>query len=210
MLSKKVICMLSTAALVASVSPVMAGTKAMMNLVPWADTDPPANPKVGTKSFFKLLDKGKLLGKLKDVTDAGGALVTTSTTFKDSLKAGNPTLDGQEYIIIVKVHALGYMDVAGNVGIDAEIVIPVDLVSGTGITSLDMAGLFGLITGQPQQIGVLGAEVWGPLGAGNVANCQVIVSGGNPPLPAYITTPNDPSCRGGTQIGQGGLQVPAP
>jgi hypothetical protein len=155
---------------------------------------------LSSKSQIKLSDKGAVSIALAGVTDGAGALVTTSQAYNASVQNPQLTLDGSEYIVIIKLHipAIDSFPVI-------EVPVPVDLTGGKGKTKLNLAGVLGLLgPGLGRGLEVTGAEVWGPLGAPAASACLVIV--GNSPHATLIA--GDPACRGGTQIGIAGLSLP--
>jgi hypothetical protein len=190
---------IAMAVVAASASSALAGTKYATNLVSNALVDPPPNPTLSSKSQIKLGDTGAVSVSLAGVTDAGGALVTTTQAYNASVKAPPLTLDGSEYIVIIKLHipAVGLVPVI-------EVPVPVDLTGGKGKTKLNLAGVLGLLgSGLGRGLEITGAEVWGPLGP-PAPTCLVIV--GNSPHASLLG--GDPSCRGGLQIGIAGLSLP--
>ena len=223
----KRIALVSIAAVVASATAAPAGTKYAANLVPYLASDQPIPPTMAAKGSIKLSDKGAIQVALAGVVEATGPLicfggdtngaacttnvdcpnggtcsasgvpVTTSTSFNDT-----GTLDGTEYAVIIK------LTVTAVEGLFPVIEVPVmvDLKSGKGKTKMDVSSLLVFVTGSvPRTIEIVGSEVWGPLGGGNVAACQATIDQSIP-----VIFPPDPSCRGGTKIGISGLYVPTP
>ena len=202
MLNTKRIALIAIAAVAASASSAPAGTKYAANLVSNSASDPAPPPTLSPKSALKLDDKGGISAKLAGVVDGANVPVDTSTTYNDTKKT-NPALDGTEYIVIIK---LVLPAISGLIPI-VEVPVPVDLKAGKGGTKLSAKDLFALLPpGAGRTVEIIGAEVWGPLGAGNAAACTAIVGG---PIPASLTSP-DPTCRGGLQIGMTGLAIPTP
>jgi hypothetical protein len=196
MMTLKRIALISMAIIAATATTAPAGTKYAANIVSNYPTDPPPNPTLSVKSSVKLDDKGNLAIALAGVTDGAGLLVTTSTSYHDTL-----AVDGTEYVAILKLYIPGIAFFFPVV----EVPVPVDLKAGKGKTKLSAASLFGLIpAGVGRTVEVTGVEVWGPLGAGNAGNCQAELDQG------FSLTGNDPACRGGTQIGMSGIAIPAP
>ena len=88
-------------------------------------------------------------------------------------------------------------------GLGIEGAVPVELKKGNGTGKFSQAALFSLIpAGLGRSVELNGVEIWGPLGAGNVAACTAVVTAG------YSVVANDPSCRGGTKIGVAGISIP--
>src|SRR5262249_15221599 len=144
------------------------------NLVSNSTLYPPANPTLSNKSTVKLDDKGHIVVALAGVTDAGGAPVTTSRAYNDS---GQVSLDGTEYIVIIKMRL---PSIESLIPVD-EVPVPVDLQAGKGKTKLSAAPVFGLISAsRGRTIEITGSEVRGPLGAGNAAACTAIISSSLP------------------------------
>ena len=195
----KRIALVAAAVVAAAATSAHAGTKYAANLVPAALSDPPPNPTLSTKSSLKLDSKGSIAIALAGVTDAAGALVTTSTAYADT-----GTLDGSEYITIIK---LSVTAIKGFIPL-VEVPIPVELKAGKGKVKLSVASLLSLVPGgAARTVEITGAEVWGPLGAGTPASdCQAVVASALP-----VGTPLLPGvCRGGDQIGISGLYIPVP
>lgn len=204
MMNVKSIALIAIAVVAGWATSAPAGTKYAANLVYNGTTDPPPNPTLSPKSSLKVDDKGSIAVSLAGVTDAGGGLVTTSTVYNDSVKAGGPVaLDGSEIIVIVKVFV---PDVAGLIPY-AEVPIPVDLKAGKGKTKLSAAPLFGFLTPPlGRTIEIQGTQVWGPLGAANASACQATVDSSLP----VILPPDTTTCRGGTNFAMSGIFVPPP
>jgi hypothetical protein len=192
---------LVAAAIAVAASPALAGTKYAANLVSNSPTHPPTNPTLSSKSSIKLSDTGSIQVGLAGVTDGGGTLVTSTSTYGDT-----GTLDGTEHTVIIKIVIPG---IAGFIE-RVEVPVPVVLNKGKGKTKLSAASLFALIPGGVgRTLEIIGSEVWGPLGA-NAAACQAVLDS---PIPASLIptmSPPDPSCRGGSQIGMSGLDIPLP
>jgi hypothetical protein len=204
MITLKRMALIAMAVVAAATSPALAGTKYAANLVSSDAFNPPSNPTLSPKSSIKLSDKGSVAIALAGVTDAGGALVTTSTVYAASIKADPtaPNLDGSEYIVIIKL----FLPSIGYVIPLVEVPVPVDLNGGKGKTKLSVAGLLGLMdSAAGRSIEIRGAEVWGPLGLGAPA-CLTVVGAAIPaglPLPPTV-------CRDGTQFGISGVSIPVP
>ncbi len=192
---------LIAAAVAVSASPALAGTKYAANLVSNSPTHPPANPTLSSKSSIKLSDKGTIQIGLAGVTDGGGTLVTSTSGWPDS-----GTLDGTEYTVIIKMVIPGIAGLIERV----EVPVPVVLNKGKGKVKLSAAPLFNLIPGGiGRTLEITGSEVWGPLGA-NAAACEAVVESAIPASLYPPMTPQDNSCRGGSQIGMSGLDIPLP
>jgi hypothetical protein len=179
------------------VGPAFAGTKFQTNIVPSSAVSPPTNPTLSTKGKIQFDDKGKILLTVKGVTDGAGDPVTTSTAIKDSLKAtGTPVADDTTYVAVVR-------GTFTALGIQFEMPVPFDLKKGNGTTKLAEGAQFSQIPGGiGRSVEINGVEVWGPLGAGNVAACNSVLAN----VVTLVT--NDPSCRGGTKIGVAGINFP--
>ncbi len=206
MLTLKRIALISMAVMAAA-SPALAGTKYATNIVPFDAFNPATNPTLLPKGQIKLSDKGAIFVSLAGVTDGSGALVTTSTLYNDSAPTGNPSLDGTEYTVILKLYMPAIALVFPNIQL-VEVPVPVDLKAGKGKTKLSVASLLGLLAPNVgRSIEIRGAEVWGPIGAGlPAADCTAVVSNALP-----VGLPLAPGlCRGGTQIGISGISVPLP
>lgn len=177
--------------LAGAVAPAFAGTKIQMNVVPSSATSPPTNPTLTSKGKFQVDDKAKMQVGLKGVTDGAGLPVTTSTSYKDTA-----TLDGTQYVAVVR-------GTFTALGVTFESALPVELKKGSGTGKVSLASLFSAIpAGVGRSVEVNGVEIWGPLGASNVAACTAVVTAG------FSVVPNDPACRGGTKIGVGGMNIP--
>ena len=228
MKSMKRIAVIAMAIVAASVTSAPAGTKYAANLVSNSPDDSGLPPTLSPKGQLKLSDKGAIQVSLAGVVEAGAAscvggtnaggactvnsecpmgdcvtpavLANSSTLYNDT-KDISPELDGSEYIVILKI-VIPF--IAGTIPV-VEVPIPVDLAKGKGKTKLNASALFGLIPqGAGRTLEIIGAEVWGPLGASNAANCQATVVNG------FFPGSPDPSCRGGNQIGMSGIAIPAP
>lgn len=192
---------LVAAAVAVAASPALAGTKYAANLVSNSPTYPPPNPTLSSKSSIKLSDKGAIQVGLAGVTDGGGVLVTSTSGWPDS-----GTLDGTEYTVIIKIVIPGITGIIERV----EVPVPVVLNKGKGKVKLSAAPLFALIPGGiGRTLEIIGTEVWGPLGA-NAAACEAVVEQAIPASLIPPMSPPDPSCRGGSQIGMSGLDIPLP
>ncbi|MEB2283785.1 MAG: hypothetical protein B6D46_16080 [Polyangiaceae bacterium UTPRO1] len=188
---------LITAAVAVSVTPALAGTKLAVNLVPSAAVDPPPNPTLSVKSQIKLSDKGLVQVGLAGVTDAGGALYNSTSSYATS---GN--LDGTEHIVTVKLYLPAIAGPPLNVT-EVDLHLPMVVVKGKGKIKVSLAAMLALIgPGYGRSIEVSGVEVWA-LDNVNVPACQAVVA--NTPA---ITFPPDTTCRGGTQIGISGIWIP--
>jgi hypothetical protein len=187
MFTKRMLTM-TTAMLAVSASVALAGTKYQANLVTANASNPPGNPTM-EKGKISLKDTADIKAQVKGVTDGGGMLVNSSTTFDDT---GN--VDGTEYVIILKATFTA-------LNLPIERAIPMTMSDGKGKAKISLAGMLTLL---PPALGrsveVTGAEVWGPLGGANVAACQAELTLG------YAAPPS--ACRGGTKIGVAGINVP--
>jgi hypothetical protein len=185
--TKRVLTM-AMAGLAVSASAALAGTKYQANIVPASATNPPSDPTMSAKGKVKLDDKGNVKVGIKGVTDAGG--VPAESSF------AGPALDGTEYIYIVKGTFV-------SLGVQFEVDIPIDVKKGNGKAALSLSSQFALIPmGAGRGVEITGGEVWGPLGAANVAACQPDVTAG------VSLVPGNTNCRGGTQIGVAGVFIP--
>jgi hypothetical protein len=181
---------MAMAILAVSASTALAGTKYQANLVPSSASSPPTNPTMEAGKL-SLKDTADIKAKAKGITDAGGNEVTGSTSFADTA-----TLDGSEYVVILKAQFTA-------LAIDIEAPIAMSVKNGGGKGAVSLAGLLGLLPpGVGRSIEVTGAEVWGPLGPANVAACQAEVAVG------YVIGALSSTCRGGTRIGVGGINIP--
>ena len=187
-------------AVAVSAAPALAGTKYAANLVSNSATDPIVPPTLSSKSSVKLDDKGGISVALAGVVDGGNVLQTSSTSYNST-----GTLDGTEYIVIIKMVIPGIAGLFDRV----ELPVPVDVKAGKGKTKLSASALFGFIPmGIGRQLEIVGSEVWGPLGAGNVATCQAVVDAGIPVSLVPVGDPDPTDCRGGTKFGMSGLAIP--
>jgi hypothetical protein len=169
-------------------SPGLAGTKWGTNLVPASDTDPVISPK--SKASFK--DKGQLKAGISGLTDGGGMLVTTNESYKK-----NDLLDGDEYMVILS-------GIFVALGVDFSFNLPIELKEGKGSGKIDAADLFSLITpGLHRASEMTTIKVVGPLGVGNVPDCQSNLTAGG-----YVILGNPNPCDQGTLIGVGGVLIP--
>lgn len=104
--------------------------------------------------------------------------------------------DGTTYVAVIR-------GTFTALGVGFELPVPIDLKKGNGTTKLNGSASFSMI---PPGIGrsaeINGVEVWGPLGAANVAACNAVLAS------VVSLVPNDPSCRGGTKIGVAGVNFP--
>ena len=191
MFTKRMIMM--GAAVAFSASAAMAGTKYQANIVPSSATNPPSNPTLTSKGKASLKDDGSIKVGIKGVTDGGGVPAESTTAFTDS---GNTTLDGSEYIYIVKGRFV-------SLGVNFEAYVPVPVKTGNGKGTLNLSSQFGLIpAGAGRGVEITGGEVWGPIGLANLAACQADVTAG------VSVTPPDNDCRAGAQIGVAGILSP--
>jgi len=191
--SKSLIALASLAVIGAVVAPALAGTKVQENIVPSSATSPPGNPTLSTAGKFQMDDKGKVQVTLKGVTDGAGAPVTSSGSYASKTM---PVLDGTQYVAVFRATFTA-------LGLGIEGAVPVELKKGNGTGKFSQAALFSLIpAGLGRSVELNGVEIWGPLGAGNVAACTAVVTAG------YSVVANDPSCRGGTKIGVAGISIP--
>jgi hypothetical protein len=200
----------SAVAMAFAASTAVAGTKFATNLVPSDPTHPPANPTLSPKGQLKLSDKGAVAASLAGVTDAGGLLVNTSTVYADSVKLdpSNPDLDGSEYIVLIKIYIPSIVGLLPPGPKTVEVPVPVDLKTGKGKTKLDLGPVLAFIPGGfGRSVEIVGAEVWGPVGA-QAAACEMVLEP-NPPA-EFGSDPPSTTCRGGTQIGVSGLSIPLP
>ena len=224
---------LAAAAVAVAASPALAGTKYAANLVSNSPTHPVLPPSISAKSSLKLSDKGSIQVGLAGVVEPGmtsqcyggandgdactmpadcnppmlpggtcapvGDPVTSTSTYNDT-----GTLDGSEYVVIIKLVIPGITGLIERV----DVPVPVVLSKGKGKAKLSAAPLFILIPdGTGRTIEIVGTEVWGPLGA-NTASCQAVMDS---PIPATFVIPMgspDPSCSGGSQVGMSGLAIP--
>jgi len=188
-LSKRVLTM-TAAAVALSASAALAGTKYQANIVPASATNPPTNPTLSSKGKAALDDKGNVKVGIKGVTDGAGAPANSSTSLKDT-----NTLDGTEYFYIAK-------GTFTSLGVTFEVPVPMDVKKGSGAAKVSLASQFALIpAGAGRGVEITGGEVWGPLGAANLASCQAEVTAG-------VVVAGSSTCRGGTKIGVAGLLVP--
>lgn len=199
---------LCSAAVVALAAPAVAGTKYATNLVPASTVHPPSSPTLSAKSQIKLSDKGIIQIGLAGVTDPGGLPVTTSTTYTESVGTPPIMLDGTEYVVIVKlvIPSIEPLIPPPPANGTIEVPVPVNLKAGKGKNKLNVGALLSnLSPGYGRSVEIIGAEVWGPLGA-NETDCEAIVSN---PLPVnFGEDPPVDDCRGGNHIGISGLSIP--
>lgn len=180
-------------AVAVSASAAMAGTKYQANVVPASATNPPSNPTISAKGKVSLKDDGSIKIGVKGATDAGGVPAESTTAFKDS---GNTTLDGSEYIYIVKGTFV-------SLGVNFEAYVPVPMKKGSGKGSLNLSSQFGLIPPMAGRgVEITGGELWGPVGLTGLAACQADVTAGV----AVVLPDND--CRQGTKMGVAGILIP--
>jgi len=220
---------LVAAAVAVAASPALAGTKYAANLVSNSPTHPVLPPSISAKSSVKLSDKGSIQVGLAGVVVPGmtnecyggsnegdactmpgdclgggvcgpvGDPVTSTSTYNET-----GTLDGTEYIVIIKLVIPGITGLIERV----ELPVPVVLSKGKGKTKLSAAALFAFIPmGIGRTLEIIGSEVWGPLGA-NAAACQAVIDQAIPASLIPPMSPPDPSCRGGSQVGMSGLAIP--
>jgi hypothetical protein len=179
---------MAAAMIAVSATAALAGTKYQSSLVNASTTDPPSNPTMSVGKV-QVKDTGDIKAQVKGVTDGTGALVTSSTAVKDT---GDP--DDTSYIAIIKANYV-------PLNIDVEIAVPMDVKKGGGKGGVSLASLTSLITpGVGRSIAMNGAEVWGPLGAANVAACNTELNTG--------FAIGSSACKGGTRIGVGGVDIP--
>jgi hypothetical protein len=185
-------------AVLAAATPAMAGTKFATNLVTSDAATPETNPTLSPKSQIKLSDKGTVQVSLAGVLDGAGVPVNSSTSFADT-----GTLDGSEYVVIVKLHLPAIEGLFPVV----ELPVVVSMKAGKGKRKMSASAFFAFIPpGAGRSVEIVGAEVWGPLGgAPEAAACQAVIDG---PIPVLF--PPDPSCRGGDKIGISGMYIPEP
>jgi hypothetical protein len=179
---------MAMAGLAMSAATALAGTKYQANLVNASATDPPTNPTMASGKL-SLKDTGDIKAKVKGVTDGGGALVTGSTSFKDT-----GTLDGSEYVAILKMNFIA-------LGVVVEVPVAMSMKNGGGKGAVALGSLVSMIPpGTGRSLEVTGGEVWGPLGGANVAACQAELATGFALLSSL--------CKGGTKVGVAGVDVP--
>lgn len=224
---------IAAAAVAVAASPALAGTKYAANLVSNSPTHPVLPPSISAKSSLKLSDKGSIQVGLAGVVEPGmtskcygganngnactmpadcmppmlepgtcgpvGVPVTSTSTYNNT-----GTLDGSEYVVIIKLVIPGISGLIERV----EVPVPVVLGKGKGKTKFNASPLFILIPdGVGRTLEIVGSEVWGPLGA-NTASCQAVVDSAIPAGFVIPMGPPDPSCRGGSQVGMSGLAIP--
>ncbi len=216
---RKLITVLSVGMMM-SASAALAGTKVQMNLVPSSSVNPPANPTMSrSKGKILILDKGKLSVMLSDVTDAAGNLVTTTQFFNLGAKMSTPTLqlDGSEYVVVMVIDVPALPVLVSGFPEQVQVVVPVDLKSGKGKTTIDLSPFLSQIptgSGIGRSIGFVGAQVWGPIGgtpgAVGLGATACMASFPLPPAPIELLV-GDTSCtsvNGGVQLGFGGINLP--
>lgn len=187
-------------ALAVTAAPALAGTKYAANLVSNSPSDPIVPPTLASKSAVKLDDKGGISVSLAGVVDGGGLPVTTSTSYNDT-----GTLDGSEYVAIIKMVIPGISGIADRV----ELPVVLDLKAGKGKAKKSAAALFAFIPpGIGRSLEIIGTEVWGPLGGPTATTCQAIVSNALPVSVVPVGGPDPTDCRGGVNFGMSGLAIP--
>ncbi|HZP42571.1 MAG TPA: hypothetical protein VFD84_13825 [Candidatus Binatia bacterium] len=181
---------LASVILAGSATIAAAGAKWQSTLSPVGSGVPTMSAK-GSKASID--DKGNILVVAKAVTDAGG-LVTTDGSF--TAKTG-PALSGDEYVGILHGTVI-------PLGVSFEFNMPLELKKGNGTAKFSAAALLAL--GSGQTIKVTGFDVYGPLGAANVASCAANVN--NPALPRVNVDPNPNPCQQGSFVGTDGFHIP--
>lgn len=215
MMTTRSVGIFSMVAVMACGSSALAGTKIQMNIVPANNTEGVTVDTCDSKGKVALSDKGKLTVQLSGVVDPAGTPVTSAAL--PSLQQA--TADSYIGIARLSVSLLGGgLDNA----LTAYVLVPVALKGGKGKSTLDLAGLFvllDLLPGGARTFGFKGLEVWGPIGAANLAACNTVLDGSilnlPPPPEPQITNTSlsfDESnlCRMGTNIGIGGVHIPCP
>jgi hypothetical protein len=204
MLNSKQILAASLAILMASASSALAGTKAQANIVPANDPTTP-NPTMSTKGKLQIKDSGALSVSVKGLTDGTGAVVTTSQSWADSDFTDPNSVDGTQYMAMVKLNLV-------TVPAPVEYVVPIDVKKGNGSTKVNLASLMVLLDGLGnvcRSFEAQGGEVWGPLGATQLGACRAILQAGEGGLGVPgVQSQGNPDCRGGTMVGVVGINVP--
>jgi hypothetical protein len=174
-------------AVVLFAGPANAGSKWQTNLVGVSNTD----PTITVKSKVQFKDKGLLKAKIDGLTDSGGTLVTTDTSYKDFGPGG---LNGDEYFVIVS-------GLFPALGVDFKFNLPIEAKTGKGKGKLDASSLFTLIPAGVHRASELqSVKLVGPLGAANVTDCaNNLIAGGF----VVLGAPNP--CDQGDLIGVGGV-----
>ena len=213
MMTTRSVGILSMVAVMASGSPALAGTKIQMNIVPANSTEGVTVDTCDSKGKVALSDKGTLTVQLSGVVDPTGAPVTSGPL---------PSLQqaaADSYIGIARL-SVSLLDGGLDNALTAYVVVPVALKGGKGKSVLDLSSLFKvleLLPGAARTFGFKGLEVWGPIGAANLAACNTVLDGsiqGSPPESTLSNTSvsfDDTNlCRKGTNIGVGGVHIPCP
>jgi hypothetical protein len=178
---------LATIILAGSATLASAGAKWQSSLAPLTV----APPTLATTSKASIDDKGNIQVVAKGVTDAGG-LVNGDGSFTAKT---NPALSGDEYMGILHGTVI-------PLNVSFAFNMPLELKNGSATAKFSAAALLSL--GSGQTIRVDGLDVWGPLGAANVAACQANID--NMALPR-VSLGADP-CQQGTRIGVDGIHIP--
>jgi len=185
---------LSTLAFLAlAASPAFAGGKWQTNLAPESDTDPTLSPK--SKVSFK--DSGLLQVKVLGLTDGGGVLVTSDESFKGKF----PTLNGDEYILILSGR-FPALDVP------FEFNLPFEVKAGNGKGKGDFKNLFDFIPpGLHRASELTSVKVVGPVGLLTFPDCQDNITAGGGQGGFVVLGALNP-CDQGDLIAVGGVLIP--
>ncbi len=169
-----------------------AGSGYKASLVPTNNAGPPAvQPQISIKSKLQVKDTGKFQAKLQGVRDVSAVPVTTN----GSLDAAG-ILDGDEYVVVLRGTALAF----GGIAFEFDLVM--ELKGGKGKAKVDAASLFSLIApGANRSVVIEGGDVYGPIGASNVDECQALHDGSGYSIPPSL----NPCVEGLSRIGTTGI-----
>jgi hypothetical protein len=168
-----------------------AGTKFVSSIVP-ADTN---NPALSSASKIIKTSSSKDTVKLKGVTNLG-MLVTTDQSWLDPT---NPTLTGDEYMVIVHGRFLA-------ASADFDLIIPMELKKGAGSSTQSYPNLLALNPpGYSRAVEIAGVEVFFPIGTDptQLAACAAVMT--DPNLPGLVLFGATNPCGLGLPVGVSGL-----